>query len=82
MYGRDAAVPLILADGVRWRRRRQRKTAAMMMEIAAIPLTTPPAITPGFKLPFGDPVADAAAEDVYTPEGPKIAPGPYSGLSI
>jgi hypothetical protein len=23
-----------------------------------------------------------AAESVYTPEGPKTAPGPYSGLSI
>ena len=62
------------------------------METIAIPPTTPPAIAPTFELlPFGaavrdgDPVEDARAEemaDVYTPDGPKIAPGPYSGLSM
>jgi hypothetical protein len=47
---------------------------------------TPPGIAPAFGiLPFGggvgdgDPVADALAEDVYTPDAPKIALGPYSG---
>jgi hypothetical protein len=25
---------------------------------------------------------EVPAEDVYTPEAPKIAPGPYSGVSI
>jgi hypothetical protein len=33
----------------------------------------------------GGPLAedvDVLAEDVDTPEAPKIAPGPYSGLSI
>jgi hypothetical protein len=55
-------------------------------EIAAIPPMTPPGIAPAFGiLPFGggvgdgDPVADALAEDVYTPDAPKIALGPYSG---
>ena len=60
------------------------------MEIIAIPPTMPPTIGPIELLPFeggvrdGDPVEDAAAEDVpvYTPDAPKIAPGPYSGLSI
>jgi hypothetical protein len=63
----------------------------MTMEIVAIPPTTPPAIAPAFELlPFGGvgamdgvpvEVEDALAEDVDTPDGPKIAPGPYSGLS-
>ena len=67
------------------------------MEIAAIPPTTPPAIGPAWlPLPerecMGSAVEDALtdgvlaedvlAEDVYTPSAPKIAPGPYSGLSI
>jgi hypothetical protein len=58
------------------------------MEITATPPTTPPTIAPVFELlPFrgaviGDAVEDALAEDVYTPDAPKIAPGPYSGLSI
>jgi hypothetical protein len=61
------------------------------METTAIPPTTPPAIAPAFELlPFGggvpvgdgDPVEDALAEDVYTPDVPKIAPGPYSGLPM
>jgi hypothetical protein len=59
------------------------------METAAIPPTTPPAIGPAFELlPFGDPVGvgdpveDALAPDVYTPDAPKIAPGPYSGVPI
>jgi hypothetical protein len=57
------------------------------METTAIPPTTPPAIAPVFELlPFravvGDAVEDALAEDVYTPDAPKNAPGPYSGLSI
>ena len=59
---------------------------------------TPPTIAPVFELlPFeGDvrvpdgvdedvPVGDAlrvAVDVVYTPDGPKIAPGPYSGVSI
>jgi len=60
----------------------------MAMETTARPPTTPPAIAPAFELlPFGggvgdgDPVEDALAEDVYTPDAAKIAPGPYSGLS-
>jgi hypothetical protein len=51
------------------------------METIAIPPTTPPAIGPAFELlPFvvGFDVEELA-EDVVTPEGPKIAPGPYSG---
>jgi len=59
------------------------------METTARPPTAPPAIAPALDLlPFeggigdGDPVEDAPAEDVYTPDAPKIAPGPYSGLSI
>jgi hypothetical protein len=59
------------------------------METTAIPPTTPPTIAPVFEpLPFGggvvggDPVEDALAEDVNTPDAPKIAPGPYSGLSL
>ena len=56
----------------------------MAMETTATPPTTPPTIAPGFELlPFvagvGDPVEDALAEDVYTPDAPNIAPGPYSG---
>jgi hypothetical protein len=64
----------------------------MTMEIAAIPPTTPPAIAPPCEvLPFEGPgvgdgvtveLEDALAEDVDTPAAPKIAPGPYSGLSI
>jgi hypothetical protein len=70
----------------------------MTMEIAAIAPTTPPAIAPPFEvLPFGGPgvggmdgvgdgvtveLEDALTRDVDTPAAPKIAPGPYSGLSI
>ena len=54
------------------------------METTATPPTMPPTIAPVFELlPFGvgvgDPVEDALAEDVYTPDAPNIAPGPYSG---
>ena len=28
-----------------------------------------------------DALTEVPAEDVYTPEAPKIAPGPYSGVS-
>jgi len=47
---------------------------------------TPPAIAPAFDLlrtlvAEGGPVEDAPAEDVYTPEAAKTAPGPYSGSS-
>ena len=60
------------------------------METIARPPTMPPAIAPPFELlPFGDAVEDEATDvggaltpDVYTPVGPKIAPGPYSGVSI
>ena len=58
---------------------------ATAMETTAKPPTTPPAIGPAFELlPFGvgDPEEDAPAEDVYTPDAPKNAPGPYSGLPI
>ena len=60
------------------------------METTTIPPTTPPAIAPAFGLPpfglgskvgDGEPVEDALVEDVYTPDAPNIAPGPYSGLS-
>jgi len=77
------------------------------MEMAAIPVTTPPTMAPEFELlppePDEGPVKDALGEVVDTledalgeivdmledelgeivdtPEGPKIAPGPYSGLS-
>ena len=57
------------------------------MEIIAIPPITPPAMAPAWP-PEREAVEDAVedvlaeAEDVYTPEAPKIAPGPYSGLSI
>jgi hypothetical protein len=55
------------------------------MEVNAIPPVTPPAMAPAW-LPececVGGAVGDALAEDVYTPQGLKIAPGPYSGLSI
>jgi hypothetical protein len=64
----------------------------MMMEIAAIPPTTKPTILPPCEvLPFGWPgVGDGApvelegafVEGVDTPAAPKIAPGPYSILSI
>jgi hypothetical protein len=71
-----------------------------MMEIAAIPPTTPPAIAPEFELwptrvgAVGDIVEDvlevfvealAIEEDVGardTLDGPRIAPGTSSGLSI
>jgi hypothetical protein len=65
------------------------------MKNTATPPTAPPAIAPVFELlPFGgavgdpvrvgDTVGDALAEEVstpgvYTPDAPKIAPGPYSG---
>ena len=60
------------------------------MDIIAIPPMTPPAIAPAWPLEcegLEDGVEDALAvdvdtPDVYTPEGPKIAPGPYSGPSI
>jgi hypothetical protein len=60
--------------------------------IIAIPPMTPPAMAPGPAWPpececVEDGVEDALVDDVdtpevYTPEGPKIAPGPYSGVSI
>jgi hypothetical protein len=73
----------------------QRHIAATTMKINAIPPMTPPTMAPAW-LPececLGGTVEDALAEDVvteevlaedvYTPEAPKIAPGPYSGLSI
>jgi hypothetical protein len=51
---------------------------------------TPPAMAPAWPPEcegLEDGVEDALADDVvtpdvYTPEGPKIAPGPYSGPSI
>ncbi len=59
------------------------------------PPTTPPAIAPAWLLDWeglgvavGGAVGGAPAEDVLvaggvvTPEAPKIAPGPISGLSI
>src|SRR5258707_5989680 len=59
------------------------------MEMAAIPATTPPTMAPAFELlppeSDEDPVKDALdalGEVVDTPEGPNVAPGPYSGLSI
>jgi hypothetical protein len=57
------------------------------MEIITIPPMTPPAMAPAWPPEcegVEDGVEDALgeAEDVYTPEAPKIAPGPYSGLSI
>jgi hypothetical protein len=59
------------------------------METTTIPPTVLPTIDPTFELflfggavGVGDPVEDALAEDVDTPDAPKIAPGPYSGLSI
>jgi hypothetical protein len=56
------------------------------MDIIAIPPMTPPATALAWP-PECEGVEDAVedalaeAEDVYTPEAPKIAPGPYSGLS-
>ena len=86
--GWDALTP---ADAARERLHRRQKIAetAMMMMIA-IPPTTPHTIATAFKLlPFGRGVEDGVAEEdalagegVYTPEAPKIAPGPYSGLPI
>jgi hypothetical protein len=60
------------------------------MEIIAIPPITPPAMAPvwppeceGVEGGVEDALADDVdAPDVYTPEAPKIAPGPYSGVSI
>ena len=59
------------------------------------PPTTPPAIAPAWLLEWeglgvavgGAPAEDVLVEDVVaggvdTPEAPKIAPGPISGLSI
>jgi len=54
------------------------------MEIAATPPTTPPTIAPVFELGgegVGGTVGDVL-EDVDTPDGPRIAPGPSSGESI
>jgi hypothetical protein len=62
------------------------------MEIIAIPPMMPPAMAAAW-LPECECVGGAVeledalteevpAEDVYTPEAPKIAPGPYSGVSI
>jgi hypothetical protein len=54
------------------------------MEIIAIPPVTPPAMAPAWP-PECECVEDAvedALADVDTPDAPKIAPGPYSGLSI
>jgi hypothetical protein len=63
-----------------------------MMEITAIPPTTPPAMTPAFGLcpptgigvavfevvePDTDPVAETEA-----PEGPSMSPGSSSGVTI
>jgi hypothetical protein len=78
-------------------RRIQKRIAAIVMEIIAIPPTVPPAMAPAW-LPECECVGDAVeledalaeevlaeavlAENVYTPEAPKIAPGPYSGVSI
>jgi hypothetical protein len=60
------------------------------MEMAAIPPTTPPAMAPAFELlppePDEDPVRDGVGVVVVVnsvmPSGPKIVPGPYSGLSM
>jgi hypothetical protein len=65
------------------------------MEIIAKPPTMPPAMAPPWLLEcecvegaVEDALAEnevtegVLAEDVYTPEAPKIAPGPYSGVSI
>ena len=85
MCGLNASKPADLVDDAR-ERRRKRKIAATAMETTARPPTTPPAIAPAFELLLcvrglgdGDPVEDALAEDVYTPDAPNIAPGPYSG---
>ena len=58
------------------------------MEIISTLPMTPPTIAPPFELlacwdevRTGNPVGNALAPDVYTPDGPKIAPGPYSGVS-
>jgi hypothetical protein len=68
-------------------RRIQKRIAAIVMEIIAIPPTVPPAMAPAWP-PECECVGGAVeledalpAEDVYTPEAPKIAPGPYSGVS-
>ena len=80
-----ADVASMPAEAVCERLRRRYKNAATAMEISATPPTTPPAMGPAWLLEcegVGDAVEDAPAEDVNTPEGPKNAPGPYSGLSI
>jgi hypothetical protein len=82
-------------------RRIQKRIAAIVMEIIAIPPTVPPAMAPawlpececvGGAVELEDALAEEVlaeevlaegvlAENVYTPEAPKIAPGPYSGVS-
>jgi hypothetical protein len=73
-------------------RRLQKRIAAIVMEIIAIPPMMPPAMAAAW-LPECECVGGAVeledalteevpAEDVYTPEAPKIAPGPYSGVSV
>jgi hypothetical protein len=56
------------------------------MEMTTMAATMPPTTAPVFELlPLEsdeDPVKDALGEVVDTPEGPKIAPGPYSGVSM
>lgn len=64
------------------------------MEIIAIPPMTPPTTAPvwppeceGVEDDVEDGVEEALADDVDTPgvdtpEAPKIAPGPYSGVSM
>ena len=72
-------------------RRIQKRIATMVMEIITITPTVQPAMVPawlpefecvGGAVELEDALAeDVLAEDVYTPEAPKIAPGPYSGVS-
>jgi len=58
--------------------------------IATIPPMTPPAMAPAWPPEcegLEDGVEDTLVDDVVTPEvdtpeAPKIAPGPYSGVSI
>ena len=53
--------------------------------IAKLPMMPPamaPACPPECKSVEGPVGVALPAEDVYTPEGPKTVPGPYSGLSI
>ena len=75
-------------------RRIQKRIAAKVMEIITIPPTVPPAMVPAWLpececvMELEDALAedviaeDVLAENVYTPEAPKIAPRPYSGVSI